>query len=130
MCPSTANGEEPKGHIAVLFDKDHRRATLLASVPWFLQDLSTYGIGIFTPVILAADHRHRRCGDAMCRGSSIKCCSRRKGTAMLDVLLIVGILAAILLVERAGRIKLQIFGFIGCAVGPWPGRTLAGRRRP
>jgi MFS transporter, putative metabolite transport protein len=36
---------------------------------------------------------------------------------MLDVLLIVGIVAAILLVERAGRIKLQVFGFIGCAVG-------------
>ena len=30
------------------------RATILASVPWFLQDLGTYGIGIFTPTILAA----------------------------------------------------------------------------
>jgi hypothetical protein len=26
----------------------------LASVPWFLQDLGTYGIAIFTPTILAA----------------------------------------------------------------------------
>ena len=40
-----------------------------------------------------------------------------QGTALVDVLLIVGILAAILLVERAGRINLQIVGFIGCAVG-------------
>ena len=37
-----------------LFNKRYRRATILASVPWFLQDLSTYGIGIFTPTILAA----------------------------------------------------------------------------
>lgn len=36
---------------------------------------------------------------------------------MLDVLLIVGIIAAIVLVERVGRISLQIAGFIGCAVG-------------
>jgi MFS transporter, putative metabolite transport protein len=35
-----------------LFKKRYRRATILASVPWFLQDLSTYGIGIFTPTIL------------------------------------------------------------------------------
>ena len=37
-----------------LFKKRYRRATILASVPWFLQDLSTYGIGIFIPTILAA----------------------------------------------------------------------------
>ena len=37
-----------------LFNSENRRATILASVPWFLQDLGTYGIGIFTPTILAA----------------------------------------------------------------------------
>jgi hypothetical protein len=35
------------------------RATVLASVPWFLQDLGTYGIGIFTPTILASSIGHR-----------------------------------------------------------------------
>src|SRR5277367_1399881 len=39
---------------ASLFNNVNRRATILASVPWFLQDLGTYGIGIFTPTILAA----------------------------------------------------------------------------
>ena len=33
------------------------------------------------------------------------------------MLLIVGILAAVLLTDRVGRIRLQIIGFIGCAVG-------------
>ena len=42
-----------------LFDKTNLRATVLASVPWFLQDLGTYGIGIFTPTILAASIGHR-----------------------------------------------------------------------
>ncbi len=42
-----------------LFTKPkYRRATILASVPWFLQDLSTYGIGIFTPTILAYTFGH------------------------------------------------------------------------
>jgi putative MFS transporter len=40
-----------------------------------------------------------------------------KGAALIDVLLIVGILAAILLVNRVGSIRLQVWGFIGCAVG-------------
>lgn len=115
---TTAHGtrEEPKSHISVLFDKDHRRATLLASVPWFLQDLSTYGIGIFTPVILAATIGTAGAATDV-PGIVHKVLLSAQGTAMLDVLLIVGIISAILLVERAGRISLQIFGFIGCAVG-------------
>src|ERR1700722_18088186 len=42
------------GSFMDLFKKRYRRSPILASVPWFLQDLSTYGIGIFTPTILAA----------------------------------------------------------------------------
>ncbi|MDD2877313.1 MAG: MFS transporter [Acidiphilium sp.] len=103
-------------HIAVLFSKKNKRATVLAAVPWFLQDLSTYGIGIFTPVILAATigaagHPHN-VPDII-----HNVLLSAKGTAFLDILLILGVLTAILLVEHAGRIQLQIFGFIGCAIG-------------
>ena len=47
------HGKSDTSFIA-LFNKTNVRATVLASVPWFLQDLGTYGIGIFTPTILAA----------------------------------------------------------------------------
>jgi len=40
-----------------------------------------------------------------------------KGAAFIDILLIVGIVFAVLLADRVGRIRLQILGFIGCAVG-------------
>jgi MFS transporter, putative metabolite transport protein len=100
-----------------LFDNaPHRRATFLASLPWFLQDLSTYGIGIFTPVILAATIGSAGTAQSV-SGLVTKVQLSAKGTALLDVLLVVGVLVAILLVERAGRIRLQIIGFIGCAVG-------------
>ena len=36
---------------------------------------------------------------------------------MIDVLLIVGMIFAVLLADRVGRIKLQVLGFIGCAAG-------------
>ena len=95
----------------------HRRATILASVPWFLQDLATYGIGIFTPTILADAFGHqsghaRNVADLV-SGDLLAA----KGAAAIDVLLIVGIVAAVLLTDVVGRIRLQIFGFIGCAAG-------------
>jgi len=92
------------------------RATILASVPWFLQDLSTYGIGIFTPTILAAafggpDH-FRSTSDIIAKDIIAA-----KGSALITSMLLVGIGFAVLLTDRLGRINLQVWGFVGCAVG-------------
>ncbi len=112
-----ASEEQGGASFAALFNSDNRRATIFASVPWFLQDLGTYGIGIFTPTILAAalggpaDHI-RSLGDLI---SDVILAA--KGSAIINVLLIVGIVFAVVLADKLGRIKLQIFGFIGCAVG-------------
>jgi hypothetical protein len=40
-----------------------------------------------------------------------------RGSGFIDLLLIVGIVVAILLVNIYGSIRLQVVGFIGCAVG-------------
>jgi putative MFS transporter len=107
-----------KPSFAALFNNTRNlRATILASVPWFLQDLGTYGIGIFTPTILAtafgAPADHVRSTSDLIANDMLAA----KGSAMITSLLIVGIIFAILLADRVGRIKLQIFGFIGCAIG-------------
>jgi hypothetical protein len=94
-----------------LLNAHHRRSTLLASVPWFLQDIATYGVGIFTPAIIGLlafasepDFLMREIDAAT-------------GSAVVDLFLIVGFLCALLLVEKLGRIRLQIIGFVGMAVG-------------
>src|SRR5690606_17463780 len=102
--------------IAKLFKKKHRRATLLAAVPWFLQDLGTYGIGIFTPTILVTLIGAKSSGRNLAEVIHNDLLAS-KGAAVIDLLLIVGVVAAILLADRVGRIRLQIFGFVGCAVG-------------
>jgi putative MFS transporter len=114
-----AEDQEPKKPpgFRKLFSKKHRKATLLASVPWFLQDLGTYGIGIFTPTILATtlgavSEHPRNLADIVHTDLMAA-----KGAALIDLLLIVGIVAAIILVDRVGRIRLQIWGFVGCAAG-------------
>ncbi len=110
-------GAHAERNFAALFNKANRRATILASVPWFLQDLGTYGIGIFTPTILAASIGHKTTHVRNLADLINNDVLAAKGAGFIDLLLIVGVLCAILLVDKIGSIRLQIFGFIGCAVG-------------
>jgi len=97
--------------------KKYRRATILASVPWFLQDLGTYGIGIFTPTILATMIKDANFHPTNLAAVIHNDMQAAKGAAIVDILLIVGIVAAILLADKMGRIRMQVIGFIGCAAG-------------
>ncbi len=94
-----------------LFKKGCIRRTIFASVPWFLQDISTYGIGIFTPTIMAA----------MALGTTssfiAKDMGATEGAAAVDMLLVVGFMLAIVLVRYLSRITLQIVGFLGMGLG-------------
>lgn len=101
----------------LLFSRKYRKATILASVPWFLQDLSTYGIGIFTPTILATLIGHKSAHANSIADVIHNQMLAAKGAAFLDVLLIAGIIVAIILVDKLGRMRMQVIGFIGCAAG-------------
>lgn len=116
-------GTEQRGRFRDLFRSGKGgslRATVLASVPWFLQDLSTYGIGIFTPVIIAAS-----IGGAVDDSGAANPVAGvvhddligAEGAVLIDAFLVVGILVAIRYVNKLGSIRMQIWGFIGCAVG-------------
>ena len=105
------------GRWSELFDRKNRRATILASVPWFLQDLGTYGIGIFTPTILSRAFGHEISNAHNVSAVIARDLEGAKGAALVDTLLIVGILAAVLMSDRVGRIRLQVLGFLGCAIG-------------
>jgi MFS transporter, putative metabolite transport protein len=86
-------------------------------VPWFLQDLGTYGIGIFTPTILAASLGHEPVHARNLSDLIHNDMLAAKGAALIDLLLLIGIVAAVLLADKISRITLQGFGFIGCAAG-------------
>lgn len=115
--PVREQGQGREGTFLSLFGRRSLRATVLASVPWFLQDLGTYGIGIFTPTILAAaiGYKAHRAGGM--RGLIANATQAAKGDAVITLLLIAGILCAVFLSDRLGRIRLQVFGFLGCAAG-------------
>lgn len=95
-----------------LFRKDLRRRTLFTAVPWFLMDIATYGVGIFTPTLLAAL--------ALAGPNSTFIAddiAATEGTAFLDIFLVLGFLSAILLVEKLGRVRLQLIGFALMIIG-------------
>src|SRR5262249_7841784 len=105
--------QREKAPWSALFQGTNLERTILASVPWFLQDLGTYGIGIFTPTILAtiigASIAHPRNVAELIQSDVLA----TKSAAFIDVLLIVGIAFAVLLADRVGRIRLQMLGFVG-----------------
>jgi MFS transporter, putative metabolite transport protein len=116
--PAAAGGRaHGGGSFLSLFGRRYRRATILAFVPWFLQDLSSYGVYIFTPTILARALGHptehiRSMSDLIANDILAA-----RGGAMITVLLIIGVACGVVLTDRLGRIRLQIIGFIGCAFG-------------
>ncbi len=106
-----------KQSFLALFKGHNLRATMFSSAPWFLQDLGTYGIGVFTPTMIAAalgsgPDKIRSPADLIASGIH-----SAQAAALTTSLLVVGIVFAIALSDRYGRIRLQIFGFLGCAVG-------------
>lgn len=117
LAAKAAGGHGHGGSILSLFQKRNRRATILASVPWFLQDLGTYGIGIFTPTILATAIGHKAEHVRSMSDLISNATLAARGDAMITVLLIIGIVFAVVLADKVGRIRLQVFGFIGCAIG-------------
>ena len=94
-----------------LLSPQYVRQTMLAAIPWFLQDIATYGIGIFTPTIIAALAFSNE-GSLLAQEMAAA-----RGAAIVNVFLVVGFLGAVALVDRVGRIPLQIVGFVGMAAG-------------
>ncbi|MGI9196704.1 MAG: MFS transporter [Candidatus Nanopelagicales bacterium] len=112
-----ARTQEPSEGIQALFQPQlFKRAmikrTIFTSVPWFLMDIATYGVGIFTPTLLAA--MALAGANATFIADDI---ASTVGTAFLDIFLVLGFVVAILTVERLGRIRLQLIGFALMAVG-------------
>ncbi len=97
--------------LSSLFKKEYLKRTILAAVPWFLMDIATYGVGIFTPTIIATVISGK--GGSFITEDILSI----EGAALIDVFLFAGLVLNILLVEKLGRIKLQLAGFIGMAVG-------------
>jgi hypothetical protein len=75
-------------------------------------DIATYGVGLFTPVILAAIHLPSNATGPLAANFVAA-----EGSAAIDLFLLIGFLIGLWAVPRFGRIHMQIAGFTGMALG-------------
>jgi MFS transporter, putative metabolite transport protein len=101
-----------KAGMAILFSPRYRARTALVTIPWFLMDIATYGVGLFTPVILGSIEISGRT-----RGLVAHDLALAEGSGIIDLFLLFGFLLGIWSVPRFGRIRMQGIGFAGMAVG-------------
>jgi len=101
-----------KAGMATLFSPRYRARTALVTIPWFLMDIATYGVGLFTPVILGSIEISGRT-----RGLVVHDLALAEGSGIIDLFLLFGFLLGIWSVPRFGRIRMQCIGFAGMAVG-------------
>ncbi|MGB9679376.1 MAG: MFS transporter [Minisyncoccia bacterium] len=95
-----------------LFSPAYLRRTLLSTVPWFLMDIATYGIGLFTAVLLFALHVGQNSHTEIEKIQALAW-----GSGLLDVFLFIGFLFGMWAVVRFGRMRMQMFGFAGMSIG-------------
>lgn len=109
--PDAPPHAEPVGYLT-LFAAANRARTMLVSLPWMLMDVATYGVGLFTPVILGAMHLSDPKAGAIAADFA-----DAEGSAVVDAFLIFGFAASLWAVPRFGRIAMQVAGFSGMALG-------------
>lgn len=99
-------------HFMALWSRPYIRRTLLSTVPWFLMDIATYGVGMFTAVLLGALQFGAHASSEL---EKIKALAW--GSGLLDLFLVLGFLLGMWAVVRYGRLRMQIIGFLGMAIG-------------
>jgi MFS family permease len=100
------------GGLPILFSRRYRARTALVTIPWFLMDIATYGVGLFTPTILGAIEISRGTRRLNAHDFGLA-----EGSAIIDLFLLIGFLLGIWIVPRFGQIRMQAIGFAGMAVG-------------
>jgi MFS family permease len=98
--------------IGILFSRAYRARTLLVAIPWFLMDIATYGVGLFTPIILGAIDVSGKTGGVIADDFA-----DARGSSAIDLFLLFGFLLGIWAVPRFGRIRMQVIGFAGMTCG-------------
>src|SRR5262249_18380824 len=86
---SLAAASSKTSTLATLFNERYRVRTLLVSLPWLMMDVSTYGGGLLTPVILGAMHF-----SSSGAGTVASVFADAQGSGLIDLFLLIGFIVA------------------------------------
>lgn len=100
--------------IGTLFSPEYRRRTLLVTLPWFFMDVATYGVGLFTTILLGT---MRNGGNGGIIGVVGRDLANALDSGKVDIFLLLGSVLSLWAVPWLGRIHMQMIGFGGMALG-------------
>ncbi|AIA54982.1 MULTISPECIES: MFS transporter [Acidithiobacillus] len=87
-----------------LFGKRYLKLTLYACIPWFMMDVMGYALAIFLPLMLL--HLGLKTNEQAVIGNTL-----------FSLAFVIGWIPLALLIDRIGRRRAQIIGFLGDALG-------------
>lgn len=95
-----------------LFRGENRKRVLFSGIPWACEGLGVYGIGVFLPVLVLALGLERAS-----EGTFERIVGSVETTAWINLFILPGFVAGLLLVNRWWHVRTQTLGFALCAAG-------------
>ena len=103
---ASSKAKESIKRYKIIFGPKFLVVTLALSFCWLLQDISYYGIGLFTPSILQAMHLSSS-GNFITDTNVVVL-----ATLFVNVFIVVGAIVPVFLIDKVGRVRLQKIGFL------------------
>ena len=96
--------QTPLASWPALFSPTYIRRTLFVTLPWFLFDIMGYSFGIYAPLLLIGLGLHGKVQSVI-------------GNTLLDIVALIGTALLAVSIERVGRLRAQVWGFVGSVIG-------------
>ncbi|MDE2196885.1 MAG: MFS transporter [Gammaproteobacteria bacterium] len=96
--------QTPLASWPALFSPNYIRRTLFVTLPWFLFDIMGYSFGIYAPLLLIGLGLHGKVQSVI-------------GNTLLDIVALIGTALLAVSIERVGRLRAQVWGFVGSVIG-------------
>lgn len=113
--------ETPKLSWVELFQGDNLKRVIFSGVPWACEGLGVYGIGVFLPILVMALGLDSSTGSTL-SGEGMTSGIHRiihsiEITTWINFFILPGFVLGLLLVNRWYHVRVQVGGFILCALG-------------
>ena len=108
--------EAQKVSMSDLFRGKNLKRVIFSGIPWACEGLGVYGIGVFLPILVMALGLEPSSGGALAGGLH-RITGSIEITFWINLFILPGFALGLYLVNRWYHVRIQVWGFILCAVG-------------
>lgn len=104
--------DRPRASWSGLFNRGNAGRIVFSGVPWACEGFGVYGVGVFLPVLIMALGL-----DPASTGAFDHIVSSVKTSTYINMFVLLGFVAGLLLVNRICHVRMQTWGFLLCSAG-------------